>query len=170
MLKVQGNKCLLCNPLLKNPLGFQNKKNVNIELCLLWGTFQELPVDAWNATCSHFDFSAKSKRQWLQSQGGREGCMSGLEWRECRAAQPKQLSWLKSQPHYALRWLNIRKTRTSLTFEAKKLCWSMSHFSFVLLFFICREWPLFSCCCFVTTATTKKMNAHCANITFISLA
>lgn len=114
------------------------------------GTFQDLPVDAWNATCGHFNFSAKSKGQWLQSQGGREACMSGPEWHKCRAAQPRQLTWFRSQPHVCLQWLNTSKTWVSLTLEAKKLCWLMSHFSLFLFFFVCCEWPLFSCCCFMT--------------------
>lgn len=119
------------------------------------GTFQDLLVDAWNATCGHFNFSAKSKGQWLQSQGGREACMSGPEWHKCRAAQPRQLTWFRSQPHVCLQWLNTSKTWVSLTLEAKKLCWLMSHFSFFLFFFVCCEWPLFSCCCFMTI---KKKN------------
>lgn len=57
--------------------------------------------------------------------------------------------------------VSVREPLAGVTFEAGKLHWLMSHPSFVLLYFICCEWPLFSCCCFKTKKKKKSPLYKC---------
>lgn len=132
-------------------------------------TSSPLPVDAWNATLGHFNFSAKFKGQWLQSQ-----VAGKLAWQAqtdimVEENGPDDLLGSGRSPVDACRWLDVRKTGRPNLWDWEIVLVNVSFlFCFVLLHLLWMT-PIFLLL-FYDNKEIKITNAHCANIICISLA